>query len=76
MCVGEQVEGGCGAVAVHIMPRYVVHNLLDLPLQCKQAGTAVEPAQLAPGVAPSSHLPPATPTPSCPVLGQMRIVKH
>lgn len=36
-------------MAVHIMPRYVLHNLLDVPLQCKQAGTAVE-RELAPGV--------------------------
>jgi hypothetical protein len=34
---------------VHVMPRYVLHNLLDVPLQCKQAGTAVE-RELTPGV--------------------------
>ncbi len=55
---GAQVEGGCGAVAVHIMPRFVLHNLLDLPLQCKQAGTAVE-RELTPGVParPPLHTP-------------------
>ena len=44
-----QVAGIDGAVAVHVMPRYVLHNLLDVPLQCKQAGTAVE-RELVPGV--------------------------
>lgn len=34
---------------MHVMPRYVLHNLLDVPLQCKQAGTAVE-RELTPGV--------------------------
>lgn len=43
------MAGGGGAVAVHVMPRYVLHNLLEVPLQCKQAGTAVE-RELAPGV--------------------------
>jgi hypothetical protein len=38
---------------VHVMPRYVLHNLLDVPLQCKQAGTAVE-RELTPGVRSSS----------------------
>lgn len=57
---GAQVEGGCGAVAVHIMPRFVLHNLLDLPLQCKQAGTAVE-RELTPGV------PARPPAPACPI---------
>lgn len=47
--IQTQVPGGGGAVAVHVMPRYVLHNLLDVPLQCKQAGTAVE-RELAPGV--------------------------
>jgi len=45
------VAGGGGAVAVHVMPRYVLHNLLEVPLQCKQAATAVE-RELAPGVRP------------------------
>lgn len=38
---------------MHVMPRYVLHNLLDVPLQCKQAGTAVE-RELTPGVRSSS----------------------
>ena len=36
-------------MAVYIMPRFVLHNLLHVPLQCKQAKTTVE-RELAPGV--------------------------
>jgi hypothetical protein len=37
-----QVEGGDGALAVHVMPRYVVHNTLDVSIQYRQQNVNVE----------------------------------
>lgn len=42
------MEGGDGALAVHLMPRFVLHNILQAPLMYKQQGTTVE-RSLAPG---------------------------
>lgn len=36
------MPGADGALAVIVMPRYVVHNSLGLPLQYRQQGTATE----------------------------------
>ena len=33
---------GDGALAVRVAPRYVLHNALEVNLQCKQQGTNVE----------------------------------
>ncbi len=41
-CGAAQVNGGNGALAVHLMPRYMLQNLLDTPIQYKQQGTAFE----------------------------------
>ena len=40
ICV--QVAGGDGALAVHVMPRYVLHNSLDIPMHYKQQNTNAE----------------------------------
>ena len=42
MCIGIQVDGGDGALAVHLMPRFVLHNTLQTALLYKQQGTHVE----------------------------------
>lgn len=34
--------GGNGALAVQLMPRYMLQNMLDMPIQYKQQGTAFE----------------------------------
>lgn len=43
-----QVPGADGALAVVVMPRYVLHNSLGLPLQHRQQGTTTE-KEVAPG---------------------------
>ena len=40
--VGVQVEGGDGALAVYVMPRFVLHNTLQVALLYKQQGTHAE----------------------------------
>ena len=45
-----QVPHGDGALAVHVLPRYVLHNTLDVALQYKQQGAGGE-----------RELPPAAP---------------
>lgn len=45
----SQVEGGDGALAVHLMPRFVLHNTLHSALQYKQQGTHVEKSLAAGG---------------------------
>jgi len=46
----RQVPHGDGALAVHVLPRYVLHNTLDVALQYKQQGAGGE-----------RELPPAAP---------------
>ncbi len=36
------MPGSDGALALSILPRYVIHNTLDVPIQYKQQGTSVE----------------------------------
>ena len=38
----QQVPDGDGALAVNVLPRYVLRNLAHQPLQYKQQGTVVE----------------------------------
>ena len=38
----SQVPDGDGALALNVLPRYVLRNLAQQPLQYKQQGTAVE----------------------------------
>ncbi|KAK9859298.1 hypothetical protein WJX84_010790 [Apatococcus fuscideae] len=38
----KQVVGGNGALAVQLMPRYMLQNILDMPIQYKQQGTMFE----------------------------------
>lgn len=33
-----QVPGSAGALAVYVLPRYLLHNALDVPIQYKQQG--------------------------------------
>ncbi len=47
-----QVPGADGALAVVVMPRYVLHNSLGLRLQYKQQGTATERELVAGGARP------------------------
>lgn len=58
---GVQVSGADGALAVVVMPRYVLHNSLGLRLQYKQQGTATERELTAGGARPlrwtDSHQP-------------------
>lgn len=51
-----QVEGGGGALAVHVMPRYVLHNTLSVPIQYKQQNINVE-RELKAGGARAIHWP-------------------
>ena len=51
-----QVEGGGGALAVHVMPRYVLHNTLSVPIQYKQQNINVE-RELKAGGAKAIHWP-------------------
>ena len=56
---GLQVAGGDGALAVHVMPRYVLHNTMEVPIQYKQQATNVE-RELRAGGARAVHWPDAT----------------
>lgn len=48
------MAGGDGALAVYIMPRYVLHNTLEVPVQYKQQGTKLD-RELKPGAARAVH---------------------
>lgn len=36
-----QVPGSAGALALYLLPRYLLHNALDMPIQYKQQGEAL-----------------------------------
>jgi hypothetical protein len=41
-----QVPGAGGALAVYILPRYLLHNTLDVPIHYRQQGEDSTPSSL------------------------------
>eukprot|EP00887_Chlorella_sp_A99_P007395 scaffold2.g7395.t1 len=48
----SQVPGGEGSLALYLLPRYVLHNTLDVAIQYKQQGTGLERELEAGGALP------------------------